>query len=130
MELTMFGTISLGKLIELLKCRESDQTVKFDFGGFVPSGIGSYRGYYDHLALSFDVESSSNWSPVELTVSALIELLESANGDTFTGYKGGEFKMDLKTPVWVGNYGCSTGTAILGLANCEYMTVIDTAFVE
>jgi hypothetical protein len=130
LDFTYFGTISLGGLINLLKQREADQLIKFDFCGFVPSGIRSYRGYYDHLALSFDVESSRNRSPVELTVATLLELLESSNGSTYTGYKGGQYTMGLQTPVWVDNYACATGTGIVGLSHCNDMTVISTAFIE
>lgn len=128
--LTVFGTISLGGLIDALKGREQDQTVRFDFGGFVPSGIGSYRGYYDHLAIAFDPESCSNWSSKEITVALFLKMLYKADGKRYTGYKGGEYLMGMHSPVWVGNYGSSTGTAIVGLAECNYMTVISTAFVE
>ena len=41
----------------------------------------------------------------------MVGVLEDAIGETFTGYKGGEFKMDGDTPVYYAPYG-STGPEI------------------
>jgi len=123
-------TITLGKLIELLENRPKDETVQFDFSGFYPSGVASYRGYYDQLALGFDPESGDRNCTPQITVEQLIVKLKEADGKTYTGYKGGEYRMNLNTPIWMANYGCATSTAIIGLADCDYMTIIATAFAE
>lgn len=122
-DLTMHGTISLGGLISRLGRRPSDQCVYFDFANFVPTDVDSYRGYYDHLALDFDSK------PVRATVAGLLKTLRGACGREFHGYKGGLYVMGLETPIWVAAWGESTSTAIVGLADCDYSTVIETRWI-
>lgn len=117
--------MTIGNLIALLKARNPDQDVVFDFGGFIPRDVDSYRGYYDQLALGYDDDYTK-----ETTVSALIARLEAAIGKTFHGYKGGDYRMDEDTKLWVANYGECHSTAILGLADCDWHTVIATGFRE
>jgi hypothetical protein len=69
----------------------------------------SYRGYYCDLAFEL---SSSEFNTVK-------EILEHANYSVdrrFTGYKGGDFVMDLDTPVWIAHYG-SCGRKITGITD-------------
>lgn len=117
--------ISLGRLIRLLECEPPDNTVRFDFGGFIPRKVNSYRGYYDHLAIGYDEDYSNQ--PV---VRDLLAELRSAIGKTFQGYKGGDYRMDERTPVWVGNYGHCSNTAIVGIADCNWTTVFQTAWED
>lgn len=124
---TLHGTVSLGDLIEALKCRDQEQEVYYDFGGFAPEGIGSYRGYYEHLALGF-AEDADRIKPI--AVAALVALLESANGKTFEGYKGGDFTMHAKTPVWVSNYGRCDGVGITGIYDRISTTYLRTKLVD
>lgn len=63
----------------------------------------SYRGYYD----CFSVEPAECY----VSVQEMIGVLEEAIGETFTGYKGGEFTMDVDTPVFYAHYG-NTGPEI------------------
>lgn len=72
--------------------------VKFDVGG-CPNFPHSFRGYYDDLALE----------PFEgiTLVKKLLELLKKSLNKEFTGYKGGEFLMDARTPLWMSKYGSS-----------------------
>ena len=56
----------------------------------------SYRGHYSDLAL----EKGSGTR----TVASLIEQLKNeCLGQTFTGYKGGDFYMGEDTPLWISN---------------------------
>ena len=103
-----FGTMELGELLDALKSLDRDHSVRFGFGYFTPDGIDSYRGYYDHLALGYTEQKAA-------TVGELSDLLSSAVGKKFTGYKGGEFTMDRDTPVWVANYSECPSTAILAV---------------
>jgi len=59
----------------------------------------SYRGYYSDLA----------FTPKEgrMKVSEALALCRSCEGQTFNGYKGGEFTMDRNTPVWIADIGDS-----------------------
>jgi hypothetical protein len=121
----MARAIELGELITLLKHRPQDDQVRFDFGGFIPRYVASYRGFYEQLAIGYD----EDWQK-PVTVAELLIQLRGAVGATFTGYKGGEYTMDASTPVWAANHGYSNQTAIVGLADCSWQTVLATAFVD
>ena len=71
----------------------------------------SYRGYYSDLAL--EKESGKR------TVASLVEQLKTeCLGQTFTGYKGGDFYMDENTPMWIAEYG-SCGVKIMSIEDGE-----------
>jgi hypothetical protein len=95
--------MTLGELIDQLKrVKDKTKAVKIQPGHRNPDGFDSWRGSYDELALGYGGNQ-----PV--TVKELIKQAKAANGNTYTGYKGGEFVMSLSTPVWVDNYGdCCT----------------------
>lgn len=116
---------TLGNLIAALKAQPATHDVRFDFGGFIPRSLMSYRGYYDQLALDFDDDYHK---PV--TVSALVVQLEKAIGKTFEGYKGGTYRMDRDTLMWVAHYGDSNSTGIVGVQDVRWQTVINTAWCE
>ena len=69
--------------------------------------LHSYRGYYDHLAFA----PSNNIR----TIGEVIEDAKMAIGKTFSGWKGGEFKMTINTPLWVSAVGAVSHKAISGL---------------
>lgn len=122
----IFGTLSLGELIALLKTREPGQEVRFDFCGTQPVSVASYRGFYDHLAVGWSAEYSN-----ERTVLWVLNMLDKCIDDTFCGYKGGEYLMTADTPIWVASRGEADSTAIVGLdERCNYMTVIKTEHVN
>lgn len=83
--------ISLGALIEWLKDLPQDMVVRDGF-----HNPHSYRGYYEDLAF----EPKENVTVAEMLASA-----ESALGETFKGYKGGDFKMTASTDCWLAEYG-------------------------
>ena len=105
----------LGKLIDRLS--EYPETHKVVFGyvgdceeeldGPFPNGLCSYRGHYDRLCIM-----PSNECP---TVKELLNDLKSAVGAVFTGYKGGEYKMDRNSFVHVAPYGQINDFYIIGL---------------
>lgn len=76
-------------------------------------GPHSYRGYYSDLSL----EKESGTRPV----GDLLEQLHDCLGETFTGYKGGDFYMDEHTPMWIAEYG-STGVKIMDIVDGEVIT--------
>lgn len=59
--------------------------------------LGSYRGYYQELA----VETGSKI----VNVLGVIEALTAAKGKKYTGYKGGEYKMGGHTDLYWAEYG-------------------------
>lgn len=116
-------TLQIQQLIDLLKQEPASNSVVFDFCHRSPTGVGSYRGYYTDLAIGH------GYGVDECTVGQLILMLENAIGKKFTGWKGGEFLMTPTTEVWVANPG-EIGSEIVGLADCSYRTVIETAFAN
>lgn len=63
----------------------------------------SYRGYYDELAF----EPAEN-----VTVSSVLAAAWSADGETYTGYKGGEYTMTGDTTCWIAHEGSAGGEEI------------------
>lgn len=70
----------------------------------------SYRGSFDELAFSV--------KPGTMTVGELRELLEGVLGQSFEGWKGGQYVMGHATPIHVADVG-ETGKP-LGLRVSEY----------
>lgn len=97
--------MTLGGLISILEGCPSDRLVEYDNGAY-PSEPISYRGYYSDL--SFTPTSS----PV--TAGELLREANDAIGASFEGYKGGDFTMHAKTPLWASPYGSANGVAIMG----------------
>lgn len=121
-DLTEFGTMSLGKLIDALESQEMAASVYFDFGGLVPLRCASYRGYYDHLALSFGTGRQN--------IADILTVLRAADGATFQGYKGGDYTMSRETPIWVAQPGDWTSTAIVSVYGDRDIVYIVTQHVN
>lgn len=68
--------------------------------------VMSWRGDYDCLALGYCLYGDSKEF---ITVGKLKSILQNSLGETFMGYKGGEFVMEKNTPVYLDNYGFATG---------------------
>ena len=84
--------MSLGELIKALEAADPNKTVAIGFHNPM-----SYRGYYDQLA----------FEPLrDTTVGAMLKEAREALGQTFTGYKGGEYEMHDYTDVWLAYHGC------------------------
>lgn len=81
----------LDELIERLE--RADQTRVVPIGFANPH---SYRGVYAHLA----------FEPArDVTVASMLACARGALGQTFTGYKGGEYEMGPYTPVILAEHG-------------------------
>lgn len=117
--------IRLGKLIDCLRAvRDQQKSVMFDFGRFVPHSINSYRGYYNHLAISWVGPEK------ECTVAMLLKVTEDAPGRTYSGYKGGDYVMHSETPVWAANWSECSSTAIVSVTEHSWCVVLDTKFID
>jgi ABC-type cobalt transport system substrate-binding protein len=93
-------------LKELIAYLEKEDPAKVAPLGF--ASPHSYRGYYDQLAF----EPAEN-----VTVGSMLACAQEALGKTYTGYKGGQFRMDADTDVHIARYGeCGEeiGTILLG----------------
>ena len=98
--------LSLGELIDRLE-QESDKDRVVPVGFCNPH---SYRGYYEDLA--FEIRKN-------VSIQEMLDSAKSAVGKTFTGWKGGNYKMNEWTPVWIvkeqGYCGESLGAFLLEL---------------
>lgn len=84
--------MDLGKLIELLSAIDAEIKVKNGFGN-----PHSWRGSYDELS----------FEPVkDTTIGEMLAAAESADGATYTGWKGGEYLMGLSSKVNIDFEGC------------------------
>ena len=112
-------TMTLGALIEVCEVLPAEMPVYFDNGQY-PTDIGSWRGSYSDLALNHTNEGEP------MCCCDFVAMLKKANGNVFTGYKGGEYKMTDCTNVWVGNYGEYTSMTISGARVSEDRVVLCT----
>ena len=126
--------LSLGDLIikidEMLKKgRKREPYILFGGtrAGSWPVDIDSWRGSYNELSLDPSKEDKG-----KIKATKFIKMLKDANGDTFTGYKGGEYKMNLGTPIWADNYGCYQGHMVTKIyernGDIYLRTKIDTEY--
>jgi hypothetical protein len=92
--------MTLGGLIDRIQSLPEDIEIdQFE-------GPHSYRGYYVDLA--FEKKDG------KFTKEEALALCRSAMGEVYEGYKGGEFQMGKKTPVWLSYYG-QTGQKIMNV---------------
>ena len=123
-ELKNSPQLTLGEIICKLEALEPETSVVFDFANVVPISLDSWRGSYDELAIEYGPSSSA------LRVDAFLEMLREAIGKTFIGYKGGDFVMGRRTPVWVSHYGEGERRAVIDVKNDGYRIVIVTEILE
>jgi hypothetical protein len=115
------GQLSLRETIALLSAHPDDAPAQIEWSGelFGFDGVDSYRGYYSDLALE-PVRGATN-------VRAIRQALESAIGETYQGYKGGDYTMGPTTPLWVANYG-TTGAMVTGVIERDGTVILTTAY--
>lgn len=126
---SLWGTLTLGGLIDALERAPQDADVQYDFCYLRPTTVDSYRGYYDHLALGWTNErvSAGKYWP---KVAEVLATLKAAVGKTFEGWKGGRYVMKPDTPVWVANAGEAGGTGIVGVDAEAHSVILITAKVD
>ncbi|MEQ1733643.1 MAG: hypothetical protein ABL940_08220 [Bacteroidia bacterium] len=130
--------LTLGEFIaeiESVGCTTSNGEYKricFDFGNFVPTNLHSWRGFYEEIALGYgEIEYNKDPNAVKkINAKDILNELKWAIGKDYQGYKGGEYTMTENTPVWVGNYGDSNYTAVVGVLDNGYSLIILNAYVE
>ena len=96
--------LTLGRLEELLSAAKPDSKVEIDGYG-ISDNVFCYRGYYSDLAIGYGDG---------VKVEDLLKSVRAAlDGETFHGYKGGEYTMSKDTPLWLAsNYGDCSDLAI------------------
>ncbi len=92
--------MTLGTLISALEAMPADAKVAN------LRDAHSYRGYYRDLAF----ERSDDTRPAY----ELLAECKATMGQVFEGYKGGDYVMGSRTPVWIAHYG-SCGEKLMAL---------------
>lgn len=87
-----------------------------------PGEFGSYRGYYEQLALG------KGFDP--MTVVELLRKAQAADGADFESWKSGPFTMHASTPLWAADRGESGGNAIVGIKRYGSTYVLETEYQE
>jgi len=97
--------LTLGELIKLLeKVKDKKSPIITSRCAEEICGLISWRGSYNELSISSDDWNSDDWGK-PLNAGEFLQMCIESVGKTFVGYKGGDFKMYKRTPVWVANYG-------------------------
>jgi len=108
--------MTIGELIdELNKYNDDDVVLNVDIEDY-----GSDRGDYQDFYVGVADDGEGN-----CTVGSLVSLLWKVQGESFTGYKGGEFLMDSDTVIRHNNYRC-VGEQIIGVERCDEGVYLDT----
>lgn len=115
--------MTLGNLIRKLEEFPKDRTVRYDFCDLIPTDLDSWRGVYAELALGWSEDTYPSKAP---NVEQLLGRLRAADGVTYEGYKGGEYKMDMSTPIHVDNPGRYTQTDLVGVLDGGYCVILET----
>lgn len=103
--------LRLGQLVVELTALDPDRVVPLGFGR-----PHSYRMDYSELAF----EPAQN-----VTIGSMLEAAQGALGETFQGWKGGDYAMDCDTHCWLaftGDPGESIGRVLLSLLVGEWCT--------
>lgn len=110
---------------------EGQPTVSFDFGTAQPTDFGSWRGAYEEIALGYQLTGYDVSQSIEyVKLNEFYKKVEAAIGQTFEGWKGGDFTMNKNTPVWVANSGNSSHSAIVEVIDNGYDVILVTGYRE
>jgi hypothetical protein len=118
---------TLGELIMKLEGFAQDLQVVFDFDDMHPTSktsLCSWRGSYDELAIEY---TKQGLGP---ELHEFLKRLRQAIGETFLGWKGGEFVMGKRTPLWVDNCGDGGHRGVVGAKVKDRRVIIQTAECE
>lgn len=110
----------LADWIEALEKVPATADVMFDDGTSV-GRLTSWRGVYAQL--SIDTHRGEPFTAIELLKDA-----RDADGGTFTGWKGGDYTMDLSTPVWADEEGTCPGRIPLAVDEIDGRVVVRTGY--
>jgi hypothetical protein len=106
--------MTLGAFIDALKECPQDAKIRTSNGCSIGEPL-SYRGYYEDLAF----RPNGN-----LDVKGVLDAATSALGETFEGYKGGDYIMHRNTPLWLSGYGECSQLAFKAVSVASDGTVI------
>lgn len=109
----------LGQFIAELRDQQLDKQVRIAPFDLVPVAFSSYRGYYEDLALSYQVDG-------DMSAAELLALCREALGKTFQGWKGGNYKMYEYTRLWISNRGRVSNRLVKSIQDDFYLYIYTT----
>lgn len=122
--------LTLGELIDRLeRIPDKSQSVRFDFGTAIPTDFDSWRGSYEELELGYELtgyDSNNDRHMAEITVEELLKRCYAADGATYTGWKGGEYKMSRMNRLWISNSGNASETGLVGVVDTGFSVILET----
>lgn len=123
--LKVSGQLNMGGLLKALESVDQALPVRIDgYPDRTPLPVvDSYRGYYEDIAIPYD-------SGEPVTVATFAAALRATIGETFHGYKGGDYVCDKRTAVWLANYGRTMGAAVTGVVERDGDAVLTWATDE
>lgn len=121
---TTVRPLTLGELITKLEQQPQNNDVYFEFCHLAPTNFASWRGYYKHIALGYQIAYPS------LKVSELLDKARSVVGQSYEGYKGGLYIMTTQTPVMVDNWRESTSTGLIDVIDIGDRSLLITKHMD
>lgn len=110
--------MTIGQMIDVLRRKDPSKDMSLDFVHLRPTAkIHSYRGIYHDAAIGWQ-------NGGDCKISELLAALEKSLTETHYGYKGGEYRFDNDTPVWIANHNEAGQTAVVDIVDGVYITII------
>lgn len=130
--------LTLGELIDRLENANlydpdgDSKKIEFDFCWAEPVGFCSWRGDYSELAVMAGFYGYGHGTQKAIKATDFLKDLKAQVGQTFEGWKGGDYQMHHETRLWVTtHHGNSCYTGITGVSDSEsFRIVINTAYFE
>ena len=110
--------VTLGEMIDFLTDTDINAPVLLN-----PAESGLDFGYnsigYPHSFKGIHSDMAFEPSAEKMFRNNLLRICQGAVNSSYAGYKGGEFTMTRKTPLWVSEYGEDSGIAIVQLRHVQ-----------
>lgn len=116
--------MTIGELKAALRRKPADMEVRYDFVYFYPSGVHSYRGYYDLPAMGYAKDGGAP------KVSDVLAMLDRLTSERFYGWKGGEYYFDDGQVLNVAEPGECGDTVIVDVFNDQYYVRLETMITD
>lgn len=106
--------LTLGDLIKRLEQYPPETRVQTELGDI--TGFSCYRGYYEDCAINAGGSYRGGGHNLATAGEVLAEARATV-GKSHYGYKGGDYVMTEKTPLWLAaDYGDCSDLAVFGIA--------------
>jgi hypothetical protein len=100
--------------------------IQFSFGSAYPTTFDSYRGNFRDLCIQYSGEYSGSGKKA----GDFLKEIESAYAEEFQGWKGGSYRMNYDSEVYVACGGRTSKTRIIGIRANDFDIEILTAQIE